>query len=445
MFRLIASVTTQDAGTVAHVWITEYTTTRLLALRERLFTKRKEDDSDLHSLVVLDRDYEVWWGTGTYVSVPVGAWHLATENFDCGVIPRANSTSRSIEVNLNGVIFHLVLRDDEYASPLLPWDKISDAHTNGLNRLGLFPTATITEPASRKKANQERDERHTIIWSGDSIEQTELLFETYDKAIACVKENLSRKNPLFDLDDDFVYIVGSDRVLREVTRASLGLPETPPDEEDEEEDEYEQANDEMEQQYNQGYADGRASVTPAEPPLMSYHFSVGDSTNGPLGLCARIMARSQKEAVENLRAALPSENTLELERGTSWDGVEYLHVYFNPECITSSDIDDSNVVGKEGFTLMPTNAERLESEKALVGGYFRRALEGVVQRMQADAEIEKIVGEIDGFNAALEEAAVMVKGSTVTVKDMPDDEVVQIMRHLLCNPEQIRRNNGDAN
>lgn len=75
--------------------------------------------------------------------------------------------------------------------------------------------------------------------------------------------------------------------------------------------------------------------------MKSYHFSCGDSTQGPVGLCARVSAKTKTEAVKKLRRAL--------ERGTGVVGelpvqfkerdIEYINVYISPENIGLLDVD----------------------------------------------------------------------------------------------------------
>ena len=72
--------------------------------------------------------------------------------------------------------------------------------------------------------------------------------------------------------------------------------------------------------------------------MKSYHFSVGNSTDGPIGMCARVLADSEEEAVTIFHEAL-----LEYENvrpAAHEDRIEYIHVYFNDEAITVEDIDE---------------------------------------------------------------------------------------------------------
>jgi hypothetical protein len=77
----------------------------------------------------------------------------------------------------------------------------------------------------------------------------------------------------------------------------------------------------------------------------SYHFDLGDSTNGPIGFCARIKADSEEEALRILTEALPLEH--EIETDPEVKGVEYITVYFNPYAIHVTDIDDEQDAGPD--------------------------------------------------------------------------------------------------
>lgn len=71
-------------------------------------------------------------------------------------------------------------------------------------------------------------------------------------------------------------------------------------------------------------------------PKTSYHFDVGNSSDGPLGLCARVLADSPEEALALLKAALPEE----VEVDTDESRVEYINVYINDDYITVKDVGD---------------------------------------------------------------------------------------------------------
>jgi hypothetical protein len=80
--------------------------------------------------------------------------------------------------------------------------------------------------------------------------------------------------------------------------------------------------------------------------LKSYHFSLGDSTKGAIGYCARIRATSKEKAVEILKASLPCESKI-VPCGSDEQNkaVQYIETYFNPDHISAQDVfevDDSN-------------------------------------------------------------------------------------------------------
>lgn len=75
----------------------------------------------------------------------------------------------------------------------------------------------------------------------------------------------------------------------------------------------------------------------------SYHFDLGNSNEGPVGFCARVVADSEEEALDILRERLESLGQLV----NAWDGdrdgdhhEEYIEVYFNGANVTVADIDD---------------------------------------------------------------------------------------------------------
>ena len=75
--------------------------------------------------------------------------------------------------------------------------------------------------------------------------------------------------------------------------------------------------------------------------MTSYHFSLGDSSKGPIGFCARVHADSEEEAAEKLRDALNSINNISAVDVDDCD-IDYVEVYFNSDSIDESDIDEEN-------------------------------------------------------------------------------------------------------
>jgi hypothetical protein len=77
--------------------------------------------------------------------------------------------------------------------------------------------------------------------------------------------------------------------------------------------------------------------------VKTYHFSCGNSTQGPVGLCARVTARTKTEALTKLRRAL--QNTIgaagELPVRVVEPDVQYINVYVSPEHIGLVDLDDN--------------------------------------------------------------------------------------------------------
>lgn len=76
--------------------------------------------------------------------------------------------------------------------------------------------------------------------------------------------------------------------------------------------------------------------------LKSYHFSLGNSSDGPVGLCFRVLARSIPQAVEQAKELLAQEewNNTREARPVIDNHVEYFSFYTNPDAITKKDIDE---------------------------------------------------------------------------------------------------------
>ena len=68
----------------------------------------------------------------------------------------------------------------------------------------------------------------------------------------------------------------------------------------------------------------------------SYHFSLGNSSEGPVGCCARIIAKSEAEAVEKLKDLLPEAYMLQESEGD----LDYFQAYFNANAVSEKDIDE---------------------------------------------------------------------------------------------------------
>ena len=75
--------------------------------------------------------------------------------------------------------------------------------------------------------------------------------------------------------------------------------------------------------------------------MFSFHFDVGNSSTGPIGLCARVVATTKQAALQKARDALPE--FVEIPTPDHPD-IEYIHVYLNGNAITVEDIDDREAV-----------------------------------------------------------------------------------------------------
>ncbi len=82
--------------------------------------------------------------------------------------------------------------------------------------------------------------------------------------------------------------------------------------------------------------------------MKRYHFSCGNSTKGPIGLCAEVVAHTRKEAVAKLRKALAgSLGPLGMLRiPLEQPSVEYANVYVNPDYISVSEIEFRQPISK---------------------------------------------------------------------------------------------------
>ena len=77
--------------------------------------------------------------------------------------------------------------------------------------------------------------------------------------------------------------------------------------------------------------------------MNSYHFSLGNSASGPIGFCAQVAADTRGEAATKLRRAVQQSTGAAGEAAirSSDPDIEYLAVYFNPDRIRASDIDEA--------------------------------------------------------------------------------------------------------
>lgn len=71
--------------------------------------------------------------------------------------------------------------------------------------------------------------------------------------------------------------------------------------------------------------------------MKHYHFSLGNSTDGPVGYCASIRAPTKREAVARLKMLLPEYIDVEHdELGPD----EYITIYLNDRVIKPANIDE---------------------------------------------------------------------------------------------------------
>jgi hypothetical protein len=80
--------------------------------------------------------------------------------------------------------------------------------------------------------------------------------------------------------------------------------------------------------------------------MKRYHFSLGNSTEGPIGYCAAVHAKTRGQAVGLLKEAL--ENLNECANAVDEEGgVEYVEVYFNVAHVVGAAIDDVDESNRE--------------------------------------------------------------------------------------------------
>jgi hypothetical protein len=75
--------------------------------------------------------------------------------------------------------------------------------------------------------------------------------------------------------------------------------------------------------------------------MRTYRFSFGNSTDGPIGMTANVLANSKGEALAKLRGALQDATGScgEISVAKSGPGIEYINVYISPEHVGLSHID----------------------------------------------------------------------------------------------------------
>ena len=75
--------------------------------------------------------------------------------------------------------------------------------------------------------------------------------------------------------------------------------------------------------------------------MTEYHFDLGNSTHGPIGMCAKVRASSKEKALAILQASLPDEIEVPF---LSDEEIVYVQVYISANNITTADIDDEEEV-----------------------------------------------------------------------------------------------------
>ena len=73
----------------------------------------------------------------------------------------------------------------------------------------------------------------------------------------------------------------------------------------------------------------------------SYHFDMGDSNSDVIGLCARVDAESEEQALSRLQDFLAACEEFKLKRHVcAQPHIEYVNVYIAAENITVKHIDE---------------------------------------------------------------------------------------------------------
>jgi len=81
-----------------------------------------------------------------------------------------------------------------------------------------------------------------------------------------------------------------------------------------------------------------------ESKMNRYHFSLGNSTDGPVGYCASVQAQTPEDAVKLLQGAIENFGGESIivdphHDETPLTGSDYVAVYLNSNCVTIADID----------------------------------------------------------------------------------------------------------
>lgn len=88
--------------------------------------------------------------------------------------------------------------------------------------------------------------------------------------------------------------------------------------------------------------------------MKNYHFDVGNSSTGPIGMCAAINATSKKDAIERFRILYEEAVFKGQEDGclAELGDDQYIAVYINPAGLKTSHIDEVREVEdpRDGIT-----------------------------------------------------------------------------------------------
>lgn len=138
--------------------------------------------------------------------------------------------------------------------------------------------------------------------------------------------------------------------------------------------------------------------------MLDLHFDVGDSSHGPVGLCACVRAKTIEAGVARLGELLPEE--VEVDLGLDRRRGEYVSVYTNADAITAADVDmiggddnDHLLLGHWPEADRPFEPINLDALPVTPPEMYAvaRALEGLARyaRIKADADTARIAGRVD--------------------------------------------------
>lgn len=88
------------------------------------------------------------------------------------------------------------------------------------------------------------------------------------------------------------------------------------------------------------YQDNIADAIESDDVLLTFLFSIGDSYNGQVGACLRVIAQTPSEAISKAKDVLRNRSA-ENKRGydhVERHDVEYVANYYNPDEVSESDL-----------------------------------------------------------------------------------------------------------